>query len=61
MKNGFNEQAKRAVVELLGDVVLDLLADGQPVTNEAIAERIVSGKGLTPDLAVEFALGLLRR
>ena len=30
--------------------------EGQSVDNEEIAERVGSGQGLTPDLAVEFAL-----
>lgn len=50
------EKAHDAVAQVIGSAVIQLIAEGR-----AIAEVIERTSGQTPDLAVGFALDLLRR
>ncbi|WP_431021800.1 Fumarase D [Erwinia rhapontici] len=56
------EKAHDAVAMKIGEAVIQVIDEGRPVTNEAVIEmvRVLSSYG-EPDLAVEFALDLLRR
>lgn len=55
------EKAHEAVAQVIGIAVIQVIAEGRAVTNDAIAELIARTSDQTPDLAVEFALDLLRR
>nr|WP_314424835.1 hypothetical protein [uncultured Erwinia sp.] len=55
------EKAHDAVAQVIGSAVIQLIAEGRAVANDAIAEVIERTSGQTPDLAVGFALDLLRR
>ncbi|MFB9087117.1 hypothetical protein LU604_14705 [Erwinia tracheiphila] len=54
------EEAREAVVRVIGEAVIQLLAEGRALTKEGIAEMVSMLAGDEPDLAVEFALGMLR-
>lgn len=53
------EKAHDAMALVIGNAVIQLVAEGRVVTSETIVEVIERTSGQTPDLAVEFALGLL--
>lgn len=55
------EKAHDAMALVIGNAVIQLIAEGRVVTSETIAELIERTSGQTPNLAVDFALGLLRR
>lgn len=56
------ENAHDAVAQVIGEAVIQVIADGEVVMSETIARMIemlyIDDRG---DLAVEFALDLLRR
>ncbi|AXF76087.1 hypothetical protein LU604_10735 [Erwinia tracheiphila] len=54
------EEADNAVARVIGEAVIQLLAEGRALTKEVIAEMVSMLAGDEPDLAVEFALGMLR-
>ncbi len=59
MSRNFGEQAGEAVRDVLGDAVYALLAAGRAISNEAVA-AVIAEQGGEQDLAVEFALDMLR-
>ena len=56
------EKAHDAVAMKIGEAVIQVIEEGGSVTNDSVIEmlRVLSSSG-EPDLAVEFALDLLRR
>jgi len=54
-------KAHGAVAKVIGDAVIQVIAEGGVVTKESIADAVIRLSDGEPDLAVEFALGLLRR
>lgn len=54
------EKAHDAAVKVLGEAVAQVLAEERPVTNESIREMVAMLAGDEPDLAVEFAMDMLR-
>lgn len=59
METDFTEQARDAVCRLFGEAVYQLVAEGQPVTNESLADIVVKLSEGEPDLAEDFASQLL--
>ncbi|MGV3346377.1 hypothetical protein ACGVWS_11800 [Enterobacteriaceae bacterium LUAb1] len=56
------EKAYDAVAMKIGDAVIQVIDEGGVVTNESVIEMLkMLSSGGDPDLAVEFALDLLRR
>lgn len=56
------EKAHDAVAMKIGEAVIQVVAEGGAVTNESVIEMVkVLSSGGESDLAVEFALDLLRR
>lgn len=60
MEKDFCEQAHEAVVKVLGEAVVQVLAEQCPLTNESVADMVELRSEGEPDLAVEFALDMLR-
>ncbi|MFG6077000.1 hypothetical protein [Erwinia sp. OPT-41] len=60
METDFTDQAHAAVCKLYGEAVYQLVAAGRLVTNESLAEAIEELSEQEPDLAVDFALQLLK-
>lgn len=56
------EKAHDAVAMKIGEAVIQVIDEGGAFTNASVTEmlRVLSGGG-EPDLAVEFAVGLLRK
>lgn len=54
------EKAHGAVAKVIGDAVIQVIAEGGVVTTESIGDAVMRLSDGEPDLAVEFALGLLR-
>lgn len=61
MEKDFIEQAHDGVVIVIGEAVVQLVAEGRKISNEAVAEMIVQLSDGKPDLAVEFAIDMLER
>lgn len=61
METDFTEQAHAAVCKLFGEAVYQLVSAGRLVTNEILAEAIEELSEQEPDLAVDFALQLLKK
>jgi len=61
MEKDFIEQAHDGVVKVIGEAVVQLAAEGRPVTNEAIVQMIDMLSDGEADLAVEFAIDMLER
>lgn len=56
------EKAHDAVAIKIGEAVIQVIDEGRPVTNASVIEMVrVLSSCAEPDLAVEFALDLLRR
>ncbi|QKJ88053.1 hypothetical protein PMPD1_3121 [Paramixta manurensis] len=55
------EKAQAATAQLIGDAVIQLIAEGRAVTNESIREMVELLADAEPDLAVEFAISMLRK
>lgn len=56
------EKAHDAVAMKIGEAVIQVVDEGGVVTNDSVIEMLrVLSSGGKPDMAVEFALDLLRR
>lgn len=56
------ERAHDAVAMKIGEAVIQVIDEGGAVTNDSVIEMLrVLSRGGDADLAVEFALDLLRR
>lgn len=55
------EKAHVAVANVIGEAVIQVLTEGRAVTNESIADMLLLLADDEPNLAVEFALDMLRR
>lgn len=56
------EKAHDAVAMKIGEAVIQVIDEGRPVTNDSVIEMLrVLSSGEEVDMAVEFALDLLRR
>ncbi|MCU5775085.1 hypothetical protein N5923_23495 [Erwiniaceae bacterium BAC15a-03b] len=55
------EKAHEAIVKVIGEAVVQILAEERAVTNEAIIEMIGLLSDGEPNLAVVFAIDLLDR
>jgi len=60
MKTDFTEQAHAEMCWVIGAAVVQLVAGDGVVSRETIAKMVAMQAGDGPDLAVEFALDLLR-
>jgi len=49
------------VVKVIGEAVVQMVAEGQSVTDEAIVQMIDELSDREIDLAVEFAIDMLKR
>lgn len=61
MEREFEEQAYDAACRAMGEAVWQLVAAGEPVTRDAIADKIVMLSAPNDDLAASIALSVLRQ
>nr|WP_154325072.1 hypothetical protein [Pantoea sp. 201603H] len=54
------EKAQVGTAQVIGDAVIQLIAEGRAITKESIREMVELLADAEPDLAVEFAIWLLR-
>ncbi|KJH59147.1 hypothetical protein UF13_15265 [Pantoea agglomerans] len=61
MESNFEERAYYAACMIMGEAVWQLVAAGEPVTQETIARMVVALSERRDDLAASIALSVLRQ